>query len=188
MKYCITHANCLDGLGSAWVFKKFIPDIQIFFSSYSHEWKKIEFQRGDFVYFSDFSPQPEEAVELLNMGIDFLVLDHHATALEKLDRFADKDKIKSKYIFDMNKCGSLISWEYLFKKQIGDGLSVSNVVLNLFENNEILYDPETYTPTLLKYIDIGDRWDWDKAEFSREICKYIGLKLEMNNIESFDKL
>jgi len=162
MKYNVSHSSCDDGLASAWIMKRAIPEIQTIFSTYNHEWKYTNFEAGDKVIFTDFSPEPEDAVELLNQGIDLKIIDHHATAKEKLDRFKDKDSIKSYYHLNMRVCGSYLTWEFYF--------------------------PNDNVPELLQYINIADMWEWDRREDSREVCAWVRHNLVMNDINSFQRL
>ena len=160
--YNITHGGCDDGLASAWVMKRAIPGIKTVFSTFNHEWKEYNFEAGDKVIFTDFCPDPSETVELLNKGVDVKIIDHHATAREKLDAFKDRRSIEHCYHLDMNYCGSYLTWRFYF--------------------------PNEERPEILKYINISDMWQWDKAEDSMEVCAWVRHNLTMNDTDSFQRL
>ena len=160
--YNCTHSQCDDGLASAWIMKRAYPKIETIFSTYSHEWKHHNFNSGDEIFFTDFSPEPEDAVELINQGVEFLVIDHHLTAQEKLNAFKDKKSIQNHYRLNMEFCGAVLTWKHFFR-------------------NESM-------PELLEYINISDMWQWDERDDSREVCAWNRHNLVMNDIGSFQKL
>ncbi len=162
--YNVSHSFCDDGLASAWVIKQAFPKIETQFSLPNvHEWRDLDIKAGDLLYFTDFSPLPQHAIEfIINKGADFAVYDHHLTAQEKLNSCPDKSSIEDKFHFDMAWCGAVVTWKKLF--------------------------PDKELPELLKYIDIADLWKWDTDPDADDICAYIRFKLRSNDIESFDIL
>ena len=105
MIYVLYHKNCMDGKGAAYAaYKKF-----------GNSAKYIEVQYGEPVpemtdakeiYILDFS-FPKDILYKLAETSKVVVLDHHKTAQADLEgvEFA---------IFDMNKSGAQLAWEYFF--------------------------------------------------------------------------
>lgn len=167
MIYNITHGGgCNDGLASAWVVQRYFSNMpnkpSVIFSTYNYEWKKNQFKSGDKIYFTDFSPKPDEAVNLLNHGIEFVVFDHHATTMEELRNYEDKVFIEHNYNLNTSYCGAILTWKHFF--------------------------PTEEVPLLLEYINIADMWQWEKKKDSKEVCMWIRNNLILNDINSFDNL
>ncbi len=163
MIYLVSHSLCDDGTASAWVGKKKFTNAEIFFTSHNWEWKtSLNLKQYDKVYFIDICPLPEDILDLIKKDVDFQVIDHHKTALDRINEAGIYELIKSKIVFDMNLCGTTLAWKTFF--------------------------PNEKLPLLLKYIEIADLWHWDEEEDSKYVCEYIRYKLKANNIESFEKL
>lgn len=106
---CIYHANCWDGIASAWVLLQRFPDAVFFPMNYGDELP--ETQRDDQVYMVDFSLNAK-ALQELALRVEYLtVIDHHKSAKEELQGF---NMSNVTIIFDMNECGSTLAWRYFF--------------------------------------------------------------------------
>jgi len=164
-KYLVSHKSCHDGLASAWVAKRFDSSLNVFFSSRKHEWKKVlNLQAGDFVYFTDFAPNPEDMFGLINRGIDCRVLDHHDTDVNKIKEFDLKNngELSKHCTFDMSKAGCLVAWDYFFKD-------------------------EPY-PKMLEYISIADVWQW-RDEKDHFVIQYLRTLLDQDaGLDEFKKI
>jgi oligoribonuclease NrnB/cAMP/cGMP phosphodiesterase (DHH superfamily) len=105
MKYVIYHKNCSDGTAAALAaYLKLKDNAKYLPMSYGEELPKIPL--CDFLYIVDFS-LPRDVLERLHKELDgnLVVLDHHKTAEENL-------KGLPYCVFDMNKCGAVLAWEY----------------------------------------------------------------------------
>lgn len=102
---CFYHHNCFDGIASAWVAKRAIPDVELVPAVYGMD--VPELGAGDNVYIVDFS-FPRDIMIDINQRVAMLrVLDHHKTAQENcvgLDFCT----------FDMNESGASLAWKYFF--------------------------------------------------------------------------
>jgi oligoribonuclease NrnB/cAMP/cGMP phosphodiesterase (DHH superfamily) len=161
--YNITHDSCDDGATSAAIVKKHNPEAVIVPTTYSHTWKKIKFNPGDKVLFTDFSPEPIDAWNLYNQGVEFQVLDHHITAVNKLDEYwktnpKEANIIRSHTLLDMNRCGATLTWDYLFSK--------------------------VERPLFLKYIQIADLWRWEEDADAKYVNQYIRVNCPIGNYKS----
>lgn len=118
----IYHAGCFDGFCAAWIARRY-------FAAQNRECEFIPANYGDkppevkdrFVYILDFSYPLLEMEEMARQSISLLVLDHHKTAKEPLERlFLGDGKSPREYApkilvgFDMNKSGGRLTWEYFY--------------------------------------------------------------------------
>jgi oligoribonuclease NrnB/cAMP/cGMP phosphodiesterase (DHH superfamily) len=136
----ITHKNCQDGFFSQCVVKKKYPDATVLQLYPGTHLPQIE-ESYDIIYMTDISFLIDEMTELSKQTTLFIVLDHHKTAKEELNKWINKPK-NVQCIFDMDRCGAVITWNYIY--------------------------PGTEVPSVIKYVDDRDRWMW-KQPSSREI-------------------
>lgn len=126
VKHVLYHANCYDGFGAAFAaWKKFGDQAEYIPVSYGQDAPFILESEGIFII--DFS-YPINTLNNLSQIAPVVVLDHHKTAEEALSPHVGKDN--PKIIFDMNKSGALLAWEY--------------------------FHPETPVPLLIKHISDRD--------------------------------
>jgi oligoribonuclease NrnB/cAMP/cGMP phosphodiesterase (DHH superfamily) len=110
------HYPCQDGLSSAFVAHLYhlqnnLPKPQFYAMQYGKE-IDIEKYVGKKVVFCDWSPPLSFLDQLEKVASQIVILDHHVTARDVL-------KDKSYAIFDMNRSGVGITWDYFFpNKQI----------------------------------------------------------------------
>lgn len=108
MKLCIYHGNCADGFTAAWVVK------------HAHQGEEIEFHAGVYgnpppdvkgkdVILVDFSYKRPVMEAIVKEAASVLVLDHHKTAQEDLC-----DLPGAEVVFDMDRSGAGIAWDYYF--------------------------------------------------------------------------
>ncbi|WP_373546276.1 hypothetical protein [Chamaesiphon sp.] len=138
--YTLYHNNCPDGFGSALAaYLKFGDKSE--YIGVKHQQDPPEMEPGSEVYILDFS-YPRHVMEaLLSQHTQIVTLDHHKTAQEALLGLRGA-------LFDMNRSGATISWEY--------------------------FHPERPIPDLFRYIQDRDLWEW-KLEGTGEIA--AGLQL-----------
>lgn len=132
---CIYHGNCADGFASAWVVRKAFKG-------------KVDFHAGVYqdpppdvagrdVILVDFSYKLPVLREMAKVAKGMTILDHHKTAMQDLADFNF-----GKTVFDMNRSGAGITWDYFF--------------------------PEEPRPGLINYIEDRDLWRF-AMKGSREI-------------------
>jgi len=142
VNYIFYHQNCYDGFGAAWAAWQHFGDKGAKYIPLSYgtsQLSDIDLQKEDNVFFVDFSISNEDFEKLVDLVKTVTILDHHQTAL---DRFTDLSPYPgSTYelrrdnvyvLFDMNKSGALITWEY--------------------------FHPNVPIPPLISYISDRDLW------------------------------
>ena len=119
-KYIIYHDKCVDGLMSASVFKHYIEsklyndkhNFTFIPGCYSNTYSDYPDMTDGIVYFLDFCFKRECFVQLLEVAQRVIVIDHHITAVKMLKEFKDHNKIYTK--LDMNHCGCVLTYTYLY--------------------------------------------------------------------------
>lgn len=138
---CIYHGNCADGFCSAWVVRRHFGKDNVDFHAgvYSQEPPDVT---GRDVIIVDFSYKRPVLDGMRSKAKSIIILDHHKTAKEDLDGFESIPGCKVETVFDMERSGAKVTWDYFF--------------------------PETPAPTLLLHIQDRDLWKF-KMEGTREI-------------------
>jgi oligoribonuclease NrnB/cAMP/cGMP phosphodiesterase (DHH superfamily) len=126
---CIYHGNCADGFSAAWiVFTRFMGQVDFHSGVYGDPPPDVT---GRNVILVDFSYKRPVLEEMLATAANILILDHHKTAQEDLSGLpvaapwafhvrAGHDDIaayggpRMAAIFDMNRSGAMIAWDYFF--------------------------------------------------------------------------
>lgn len=120
---CIYHGNCADGFASAWVVRRRFGEGNVDFHAgvYGQEPPDVT---GRDVVIVDFSYRYAALDTMAGTAKRILVLDHHKTAAEDLARVPiafddwenhrDGEKEPIVAIFDMNRSGAMITWDFFF--------------------------------------------------------------------------
>lgn len=104
---CIYHGNCADGFTSAWVVRKALgDDVQFHAGVYQNEPPDVE---GKDVLLVDFSYKRPVLEAIRERAASVTILDHHKTAEADL-----RDLPGVTAVFDMNRAGARITWDYFF--------------------------------------------------------------------------
>lgn len=104
---CIYHGNCADGFTAAWVVRKALgEDTEFHAGVYQTAPPNVA---GKNVYLVDFSYKRPIMEKITTEARSVVVLDHHKTAEEDLRSLPDAE-----VVFDMNRAGCRITWEYFF--------------------------------------------------------------------------
>lgn len=157
---CIYHKNCADGFTGAWVVK---------------EWAKmhnhvIEYAGGEYgkdpvpinrrhVILVDFSYPEDVLIRMSEYAASITILDHHKTAEENLKNIEAKAYCPIDVIFDMDRSGCEIAWDFFFP----------------YENK----------PRVLEAVADRDLWKFNKP-YTKEISAFV-FSLEYT-FENWDKL
>jgi oligoribonuclease NrnB/cAMP/cGMP phosphodiesterase (DHH superfamily) len=147
--YVLYHHFCSDGSGAKYAaWKKFGDQATYLGVNYGQAMPEIE--DGCEVYIADFSYPKAQLRALAARSSKLVVLDHHRTAQEDLEG-------EPYAIFDMNRSGAVIAWEY--------------------------FHPGTPVPTLLQIIQDRDLWTW-KMPKSKAFLNY--LEVYGHDVETWD--
>jgi len=135
------HKGCPDGFTGAWVawtkFKKTADYVEL-----SHQSLPPSLFNNKEIYMIDFAYPASLMKKIRKNAKKLIVLDHHISS---------KNDIKEAdvFVFDNNKSGAVLAWEYFYK------------------NKKI--------PNLAKYIQDRDLWTW-KLPHSRELLSAVDLR------------
>jgi oligoribonuclease NrnB/cAMP/cGMP phosphodiesterase (DHH superfamily) len=116
---CAYHADCVDGLVSAWVVSKFVAKEKIEDIRYVPcEYKGVipEVIKGETVLIVDFSFDPEVLVEMCKTARTVVLIDHHESAIRKIWEYFDKNPIPRNLDLRLNEklSGAGGTWNFLF--------------------------------------------------------------------------
>lgn len=108
----ITHDRCMDGNGAKYaIWKKFGDKPLYLRGQYGRPLPEFEKDLDTLVIFADFSVPSRSDLEALGEACGHvLILDHHQTAREALEGC---NHPRVEVVFDMNKSGAVLAWEYL---------------------------------------------------------------------------
>lgn len=112
MKYVLYHGNCYDGFGAAYAAWKFLGDAAKYIPV-SYGYPPPEMPDAESIHIVDFS-YPKEVLLKLADAAPVTVIDHHKTAEESLREVLGAHP-HLHTIFDMNKSGALLTWEYFHR-------------------------------------------------------------------------
>ena len=140
---CIYHGGCTDGVAAAWAVWSKHPDWIFYPGIYQQEppWDLID--GASQIVFVDFSYKHAVMLSVVSraLGGTVTVLDHHKTARDDLMPLLDKGTVDG--VFDMERCGALIAWDW--------------------------FHPNGVRPRLLEHIDARDRWIESPPEKNDEV-------------------
>jgi oligoribonuclease NrnB/cAMP/cGMP phosphodiesterase (DHH superfamily) len=112
-KLCIYHGNCLDGFGAAWAVHYALGENVAFYKGI-HQQSPPDVTGLD-VFLVDFSYKKEVLLAMLKTAASITILDHHISAEEDLCDLLNSGEING--LFDMNKSGAMLAWEWFNSAQ-----------------------------------------------------------------------
>jgi oligoribonuclease NrnB/cAMP/cGMP phosphodiesterase (DHH superfamily) len=149
MTTVLYHFPCKDGFTAAWLANKYLKVDEFIPCPVNLTPSQI---KDKDVLMLDVCFSRTNMKKLVRDARKVTVYDHHKTALPILQELAEKyNKNKFDYVYDINKCGSMITLEQL----------------------HIGRKPEKYL-NFVSYIQDKDLWIW-KNQASKEIDAYISL-------------
>lgn len=137
------HADCDDGFGAAWAVRErfkqdgILHDIEFIPVKYGAPPPPVH--KHQCIYIVDFSYKREVLNNLKPLVTNLTILDHHKTAEADLKAFPNA-------IFDMNRSGAVITWNYFHK------------------------DP---VPLLLRYVQANDLWRHKDLPNTQAMIRFI---------------
>jgi oligoribonuclease NrnB/cAMP/cGMP phosphodiesterase (DHH superfamily) len=108
---CIYHHLCADGFTAAWVAWKFFGEGKVDFHPATHGDPPPEVD-GREVYLVDFAYPHPVIEDMAGRAQQLTIIDHHVTAKDDLERLIQSGAVDG--VFDMDKAGCLLTWEWFF--------------------------------------------------------------------------
>lgn len=145
------HKDCLDGSSSACaLIKKFGENVKCIALSHEYAISEIvnEITNNEYeeIYFTDFCLKEEDMKKVLSVYTNPVkVIDHH-DGVETYLKLLENKFNNFTYIFDNNKSGAMLTWEYFFK--------------------------EYEIPETIKRVQDRDIWAW-KIEDTKYVTSYL---------------
>jgi nanoRNase/pAp phosphatase (c-di-AMP/oligoRNAs hydrolase) len=168
----IYHGNCFDGFTAAWVVNGYLEEIdekgEFYPATYGSYPPDV---KGKNVYIVDFSYPRNVLMKMYDDAKNLLVLDHHKTAQDNLEGL-------DFCIFDMERSGAGIAWDYFFN------FTPRPWLVNTIEDRDLWKFNFPYTKEIMAYIASSpftfESWDdlydmgYDAtAKLGEGILKYI---------------
>ena len=145
----IYHADCTDGFGSAYSAWKLLGNRAEYYAcKHGSEPPDV---RGKNVVILDFSFNNTTTKQMIEDANELLVIDHHKSAVVELHDISNT-------IFDMNKSGATLSWEF--------------------------FHPGKEAPKFIQYITDRDLWRWE-LPYSKEFS--AAFDMVPHDFEEFEK-
>jgi uncharacterized protein len=152
---CFYHGGgCADGWCAAWVVKKAYPDCELVPVKYGSGLPPIDKYSGRDVMIVDFSYPPDELEAMAADAMSVVMLDHHASAIEKWAGEVMLETMPLKWarcpntriVFDIRHSGAKLAWNFL--------------------------NPHRPTPLVVQYVQDRDLWKWELPD-SHAVNAYI---------------
>lgn len=109
------YTDCPDGIAAAYIAHKALPNAEVMGSAYQDPHSIPEVNKSDLsqpadrLFIVDFSFPADLLKSWADLGAEIVVLDHHKTAWEALQRFT-----AGVLRFEEAKCGAVLAWEFFF--------------------------------------------------------------------------
>ncbi|MFN4306397.1 DHH family phosphoesterase [Sulfurihydrogenibium azorense] len=149
---CIYHKNCTDGTTAAAILLLKYPDCKLF--PLDHNYREEEFQpildevdKDTTVYIVDFSIKQPFFEKLVSKAKEVINIDHHISVKDMLEEFTKKYS-NFKLVFDNDKSGASLTWQYLFGSN---------------------------PPDIVKYVEDKDIWKWEFGDITKYVNDYLFL-------------
>lgn len=156
MIYVLYHSNCYDGFGAAYAAWKKLGNENVEYIPVSYGYPVPNLPMAEKVYIADFS-FPAEDMEAIAENCSVVILDHHKTAKERLENWSHEN---AEVIFDMDRSGALITWEYFH----GEGTA----------------------PDLIKHISDRDLWKFELDGTAKIHKALVSYPMDFKLWDSFD--
>lgn len=184
---CFYHLDN-DGKCAGYWVRKFCEDNNIPFKqqdfvkmNYNIKFPINIIQDDEKIFIVDFSIDPKEMKELLNITKNIVWIDHHKSAIDKYDKYPEiKDKIAG--IRDLRFSGAALTWWYYAKYM--NIIPTTRTSSKVKGANDIVNAIETKCPYITKLVDDHDCW---KGRYSDSMPLKEGIEMEEAN-EPWDAL
>lgn len=185
---CVYHGNCADGFAAAWVVREYFND-QVDFHPGVYQEPPPDVTDRD-VILVDFSYKRAVLMEMAAKANSILILDHHKSAAEDLAGFPTKVEFpgeKIAAIFDMERSGAGITWDYFFPDKPRPAL------LNRIEDRDLwrfrYHDTRAVQAFVFSHpydFELYDRLMAEDADF--DLMATEGAAIERKHFKDIDEL
>lgn len=108
----IYHGNCADGFTAAWICHRLHPNWEYYPATHGDPPPST---LGRDVIIMDFSYNRDTMLAMVAGAKSVVILDHHVSAQKALQGL-DKTSENCTLIFDMEKSGARLAWEYFYQE------------------------------------------------------------------------
>ena len=106
-------------------------------SNYGEDAENSDLSSGLYntVIYTDFTPNDRAREIIKEKNMKCLIIDHHESVKESMEEFC-KDYLNAEYIFDVNKCGTKLYYEWLLSQGY-KGNKVSDYIVELTDTYDL---------------------------------------------------
>jgi nanoRNase/pAp phosphatase (c-di-AMP/oligoRNAs hydrolase) len=145
----IYHKNCPDGFMGLVICTKALKKIEVIHDVPSANSISYEYNNRNVIVI-DVAYKPEIIYQLISKCKSLLLIDHHVTFHNVIRKIKDN---KFTYVYDSNKSGCLLAWEYFY--------------------------PKTKIPLAIQYISDDDTGTW-KMKKTLQFVSALSVKYEID--------
>lgn len=158
---CFYHHPCSDGMASNWVVNKYCDTVESIGMKpqFNIDSGMMGLCKDINIICVDIIPSKDSLQKLDGHCKTLTILDHHKTNKEILEEL-NWEKSQLIKVFDMERAGCQITWDYLF--------------------------PKIERPWFIDYIGDRDLWKWELPD-SKEINTGM-FEMKINSIDKFNEL
>lgn len=156
MTLVIYHADCFDGVAAAWVAReKYGNDAEYIPAAYGDTPPDVTDRT---VLILDFSYPPNIIAEMCDKAKLVTLLDHHETAIERLEEYFEKagypDNLDLR--LDMTRSGAGLAWDIIF--------------------------PNKPRPEIINYFEDHDLWKFELEDTRKFIAGFATMPIEIDSV------
>lgn len=162
----IYHNNCIDGFMCACIAKRYLGDVELIPFQYGWDPEGIYYKiKNKNVLVCDFSFDYDIFKTMEKLTKNILVLDHHKTAVTKMENIDDEHKV-----FDMDHCGAFITYCYFYD------FDIPKCVLYVEDNDLWLKKlPMTREFTSVAFINVGNHEIFSDMFDDNKLKKFLDI-------------
>lgn len=152
----IYHADCFDGIVAAWIARsKYGNDAEYIAAAYGDNPPDVTDRT---VIILDFSYPPNILAEMCDKAKLVTVLDHHETAIERIDEYFERvgypDNLDLR--LDMTRSGAGLAWDIIF--------------------------PNKQRPAVVNYVEDHDLWKFELPNTRAFIAGFATMPIEIDSV------
>lgn len=175
---CLYHADCFDGLGSAWAVQKAFPNAKLHAVDYRDP--PPEGLEGKHVIVVDFSYKFDTMLEIAILAEKLTFLDHHEPSEKTCQMLNDANRCMGLNLvarYDANKSGATMAWDEFHEEPCP--LILRHIAdrdlwrFQLPKTKEIMAGLGVYPLSMHAWNELFDTFQMHTPEGERELIKYL---------------
>lgn len=150
---CIYHGDCADGFTAAWVVRNAFPEGNVEFIEGTYSKGQVPDFTDKNVLVVDYSYLKVDAERYAELANRFIIIDHHATAVNDLVDVSEKVEL----VLDLERSGAMLAWDFF-----NPGVEAPSLVKHVQDrdlNRYVLPNTLPITYYIFSYEYTFENWD-----------------------------